>query len=182
MEVMMQVGMNREKDFMGGQKRKWPDWYLIVLISIIGPTITACASPDELYLRGAKLKKHGQYREAEGIWRPMAEKGDHSSQLALFSMYNSEEARRLGYEDQEKASYWLLKVVENPNWPKNAENSRGFYKEYLALRYEKGIGTPQDIPKACYWYKEASKEPASFGGSEATSKVEKCVKAGELAR
>ena len=176
MEVVMQVDTNRKKDLTEGQKKGRRSWCGVAMISIIVMALTACATPVSPY----DLKKEGRYKEAVGIWEPMAEKGDYRAQFALFSTYSSEESRHHGYEDQEKATYWLVKAAVNHNPTKR---DKGYYMELLAYRYEKGTGTSQDFLKACYWYNEAYKDGRGLmSRSEIASKVEECIKAGLLPR
>ena len=165
MKAMMQAGARKD------QNRERPFWFVIVATGIIALSVTACATKQS----AAALINEGRYKEAEAILIPKAESGDYQAQVHLYHIYNKS---RFGFEqDQEKATYWLLKSTENPTGPVEVRKFLlpGDMKE-LAQRYEEGIGTPQDLNKACYWYKKA----ALALGCCVEKKVEECVKAGFL--
>ena len=113
-EAMMESGWTASKNLSETKKARRPSWCVVAMIGIVALALTACASDVSPH----KLVKEGRYEEAEAIWASRAEKGDFTSQQQLYLMYTLHKPKD-PLTNEERKTYWLLKMVKNPIRPKS---------------------------------------------------------------
>lgn len=171
MEVMMRADTNREKDLSGIPKEGRPSWYVVTVISMIALALTACTSPVKLRSKAYDLANEGRYSEAVAILEPMAENGDFKAQTQIVYLY------RMNISDPTKEVYWLLKLVQNPEFKANQDF---LSLVRLAERYRDGKGVAKDFMQACNYYKQSMeiRESGYSRGIKIRDIVDKCTSAG----
>jgi len=88
---------------------------------------------------GVTAYKHGEYKTAMSLFRPLAENGDPKAQTILGLMYSYGEGVQV---DLHAASRWYRRA---------AEQSYGVAQYSLAMLYLEGRGVPVDTDEALRW-------------------------------
>ena len=117
--------------------------------------ITAVAGAFE---DGLAAAKRGEYEDAFGLWRSLAEQGHPAAQLNLGLMYEYGHGVDRSYA---KAAKWYHKA---------AENGLARAQLRLGLMYSNGTGVLKDYALAVRWYRAAAeqgsaKAQSNLGGS-----------------
>jgi TPR repeat protein len=115
---------------------------------------TACRSAVELYPQTRRFKfqlaralyASGSYKEALGLFRPLAEAGYSKAMNGLGAMYRSGQGVP---KDDGEAVKWFRKAAEQGN--ANAQNN-------LGLAYLNGQGVPKDEAEAVKWFRKAAEQ------------------------
>src|SRR3569623_576944 len=105
---------------------------------------------QDRYAEARAAQEAGEVDRAEGIYRQLAEEGAARAQFSLANLC------RAG-EDYTEAYQWTRKA---------AERGLGLAQFNLALTYQIGAGTPQDLALARHWLREAALQ--NGGGAEAS--------------
>ena len=93
-----------------------------------------------------EVYKRGDYAKAEQLFRPFAEQGNATAQLALGLMYDNGKG---GPQDHTEAVRWYRKA---------AEQGDAMAQYNLGVMYAKGEGVPQDHTEAVRWYRKAAEQ------------------------
>jgi TPR repeat protein len=117
---------------------------LIVLISLAArsPLAFAQGGPDD----GMTAYQSGDYAKAVQLWRPLAEKGDVTSQYRLGIMYA--EGKGVAADDQE-AFKWFQRA---------AEKGSAAAQYNVGASYAAGIGVGKDDAEAAKWFRRAAEQ------------------------
>ena len=104
-------------------------------------------TPEQLYKKGLKEKKHYNYTAALPLLEQAAEAGIVDAQFLCGDMYLWGDGTPLRERDIEKSLFWLEMASEQGH-------ARASYM--LRLIYEEGYGVERDHDKSVYWLKLAA--------------------------
>ena len=119
---------------------------LLLTFLIILFTLTSNVVWSADYNKGWDAYESGDYATALREWRPLAEKGDASSQSGMGYLYENGFGVIQNYKTAVK---WYRLSMEQGN-------ASGQHN--LAVMYDKGLGVPQDYKTAVKWYTLAAEQ------------------------
>jgi uncharacterized protein len=100
---------------------------------------------------GYAAYKHGDYAVAMREFRPLAERGDASAQVAVGWLYDN--ALGVPHDDAE-AVKWYLRAAAQGN---------ALAQQYLGTMYGEGQGVPRDFVEAEKWFRLAAQQGNAGG-------------------